>query len=86
VVYAVCTDCPQLRAETDSLKAKVRMYLSTSLRHIGGVEVYSHSLLTSALDGGELSTSRPGRFTPEKVPSYPSKNEAGWVPVPELTF
>jgi hypothetical protein len=27
------------------------------------VEVYIHSLLTSALDGGEWSASRPGRFT-----------------------
>jgi hypothetical protein len=29
-----------------------------------GMEVYLHSFLTSALDGGEWLTSRPGRFTP----------------------
>jgi hypothetical protein len=30
----------------------------------------THSL-TSALDGGEWSASRPGRFTPRKSPWYP---------------
>jgi hypothetical protein len=30
----------------------------------GGVDVYSHILLTSALVGGEWSAPRPGRFTP----------------------
>jgi hypothetical protein len=29
----------------------------------GGVEVYLHAFLTSALDGGEWSDSRPSRFT-----------------------
>jgi hypothetical protein len=29
-----------------------------------GVEVSLHAFLTSALDGGEWSASRPGRFTP----------------------
>jgi hypothetical protein len=31
-----------------------------------GVEVYLHAFLTSALDGGEWSTSRHGRFTPRE--------------------
>ena len=31
---------------------------------IGGVEVYLHSFLTSALGGGERLTSRTDRFTP----------------------
>jgi len=31
-----------------------------------GVEVQLHAFLTSALDGGEWSVSRPGRFTPRK--------------------
>jgi hypothetical protein len=30
-----------------------------------GVEVQLHAFLTSALDGGEWSASRPGRFTPQ---------------------
>jgi hypothetical protein len=34
-----------------------------------GVEVQLHAFLTSALDGGEWSASRPDRFTPkERVP------------------
>jgi hypothetical protein len=34
-----------------------------------GVDVYIHIFLTSALVGGELSISRPGRFTPgERAP------------------
>jgi hypothetical protein len=32
----------------------------------GGVDVQIHIFLTSALAGGERSTSRPGRFTPEE--------------------
>jgi hypothetical protein len=39
------------------------------MKAYGGVEVYIHVFLTSALDGGEWSASRPGRFTPgEKTP------------------
>jgi hypothetical protein len=37
--------------------------------HIGGVEVYLHAFLTSALDGGEWSASCLCHFIPrEKVP------------------
>jgi len=32
-----------------------------------GVETEIHSFLTSALDGGEWSGSRTGRFTPGKI-------------------
>ena len=32
-----------------------------------GVEVQLHAFLTSALDGGEWSAPRPGRFTPKKT-------------------
>jgi hypothetical protein len=39
------------------------------MKAYGGADVYIHILLTSALVGGEWSTSRPGRFTPrEKGP------------------
>lgn len=33
---------------------------------VGGVEVYRHAFLTKALDGGEWSPLRPGRFIPRK--------------------
>jgi hypothetical protein len=40
--------------------------------------VYLHAFLTSALDGGELSASRLGRFTPgERVPCYPLDRKQG---------
>jgi hypothetical protein len=43
---------------------------------------YSSTLpLTSALDWGECSTPRPGRFTPGKHP-VPIVQEAGWAPGP----
>jgi hypothetical protein len=34
------------------------------MKTYGGVDVYTHVFLTSALVGGEWSASRPGRFTP----------------------
>ena len=44
--------------------------------------MYSSTLpSTSALDGGEWSTPRPGRFTPEKDP-VTTVLEAGWAPPP----
>jgi hypothetical protein len=43
-----------------------------------GVEVQLHEFLTSALDGGELSASRSGRFTPRE--SFPGTHWiGGWV-------
>jgi hypothetical protein len=36
------------------------------MKAYGGVDVYIHVFLTSALAGGEWSASRPGRFTPEE--------------------
>jgi hypothetical protein len=51
--------------------------LSTPWRYIGGVEVYVHVSLTSALDGGEWLTSRPGRFIPGKEPLYPWNRRLG---------
>jgi hypothetical protein len=42
--------------------------------------------LTSALDGGELSASRPGRaLPPGKGPPVPIEQEAGWTPEPVWT-
>jgi hypothetical protein len=44
----------------------------------GGVDVWIHIFLTSALAGGEWSVSRPGRFTPgERAPG--THWVGGWV-------
>ena len=40
--------------------------------------------MTTALEGGEVSASRPGRFLPRKNP-VPAVLEAGWVPGPVWT-
>jgi hypothetical protein len=38
-----------------------------AVKAYGGVDVYIHIFLTSALAGGEWSASRPGRFTPAET-------------------
>jgi hypothetical protein len=46
---------------------------------------YSSTLsLTSALDGGQWLTSRPGRFTPVRNP-VPIIQDVGWAPGPVST-
>jgi hypothetical protein len=42
-----------------------------AVKKYGGVDVYIHVFLTSALVGGEWSASRPGRFNPGKEPPVP---------------
>ena len=54
-----------------------KLSLSTSWKRIGGTAVYLHWFLTSALDGGEWSTSRLRRFTPGKGPGI--HWVGGWV-------
>jgi hypothetical protein len=53
----------------------------------GGVRRYScYSFLTSALNGGEWSASRPGHALPAgKGPLVPTGQEAGWAPEPVWT-
>jgi hypothetical protein len=48
------------------------------MKTYGGVDVYIHIFLTSALFGGEWSASRPGRFTPWKIAPGIHRLE-GWV-------
>jgi hypothetical protein len=44
----------------------------------GSGGIAPHAFLTSALDGGEWSASRPGRFTPQgKSPRYPLDRRLG---------
>jgi hypothetical protein len=63
-------------------QVKVNMSLCLTNHHAmktnGGVEVYRHAFLTFALDGGEWSASRPGRFTPREI--FPGTHRIGyWV-------
>ena len=46
------------------VKVKVKLSLSTPRTHITGEDMEFHTFLTSELDGGERSASRPGHFTP----------------------
>jgi hypothetical protein len=46
------------------------------MKAYGGVDVYSHIFLTSAVAGGEWSASRPGRFTPKAPGTHWIR---GWV-------
>jgi hypothetical protein len=51
--------------------------------HLGDRRYSSYSFLTSALEGGEWSASRPGRsLPPGKEPPVPIVQEAGWAPEP----
>jgi hypothetical protein len=61
---------------------KIKLSLCLTKHHTmkmyWGVEVELHVLLTSALDGGEWSVLRPGRFTPrERAPG--THWIGGWV-------
>jgi hypothetical protein len=48
------------------------------MKEYGGTDVHIQVSLTSALVGGEWSTSRPGRITPgRKIPRYPLDKRLG---------
>jgi hypothetical protein len=54
--------------------------------HLGDRRYSSYSFLTSALEGGEWSASRPGRtLPPGKGSPVPTVQEAGWAPEPVWT-
>jgi hypothetical protein len=66
------------------LKLKLSHY--TPRRCLGEMRYSSYSFLTSALDGGELSASRPGRsLAPGKGPPVAIVQEIGWAPEPVWT-
>jgi hypothetical protein len=68
-------------------KGKVKVVPLRSIEaHLGDRRYSSYSFLTSALEGGEWSASRPGRaLLPGKEPSVPIVQEAGWAPEPVWT-
>lgn len=49
-----------------------------NIKPCGGVEVYIHSFLTSAVRGGEWPASRPGHFTPGESLLF-TDQESGWA-------
>jgi hypothetical protein len=59
-------------------KVKVKLSHYTPWRRLGGEDVYYYSFLTSALNGGEWSASRPSRALPQgKDPRYPLDRRLG---------
>jgi hypothetical protein len=67
---------------TSSVFSKLIQYIKVEA-HFGDRRYSSYSFLTSALEGGEWSASRPGRaLPPEKEPPVPVVQEAGWAPEP----
>jgi hypothetical protein len=57
----------------------IKQYHNTPMEAQGGERMYSsHSFMTSALDEGEWSASRPGRaLCPGKGPPYPLNRRLG---------
>jgi hypothetical protein len=49
------------------------------MKTYGGLDVYIHVFLTSALAGGDWSASRPGRFTPGERPAPRTRWIGGWL-------
>jgi hypothetical protein len=75
-----------------SHRIKIQLILMpccSTTRHEGawGERIYSsYSFPTSALDGVEWSSSRPGRASAQEIgPPVPIVQEAGWAPEPVWT-
>jgi hypothetical protein len=66
----------------ESCKVKSKAVPLHAMEALGGERrCSSYSFLTSALEGGEWSASRPGRaLPPGKGPPVPTEQEAGWAP------
>jgi hypothetical protein len=69
-----------LKGTTGKCKVKLSLCLIKhhSIKTYGGVEVYLHAFLISALDGGEWSASHPGRYT-NRERSPDTHWIGGWV-------
>jgi len=75
----------QQKCETffiNHIKVKAKVHPTTGHEDPEREQMYSSTVpSTSALDGGEWSTPRPGRFTPGKDPVSIAQ-EAGWATGP----
>jgi hypothetical protein len=76
-VGSVADQSPPTSAEVKT----TRIYTFTPHEAVWGSGGIALPILTSALDGGEWSASRPGRFTP-----VPIGQEVGWAPEPVGTL
>jgi hypothetical protein len=64
------------------LKQMVHVHTYGGARGRGGMP-HTYTRMTSTLDGGERSASRPGRdLPPGKEPPVSTGQEAGWAPEP----
>jgi len=70
-------DTIRMKGKVKKGKGKSSPY-SRSWRPRGGVEVQQYAL-TSALDGGGWSASRPGRFAPGKETRHPLYSTGNWA-------
>jgi len=57
----------------DSMRQKVMLTLTEPCRHTDGADVHRCSVLTSPLDGGDWSSSRPGRLNPTQRTPPPTE-------------
>jgi hypothetical protein len=59
------------------VRSKVELFLYTPWRHTGGLEVYLHSFLTSALDGGSGQSEAQADLSPWKELHYRLNRRVG---------
>jgi hypothetical protein len=81
-LFILHRDTRLVSSTSDVFKGKVKLSLCLTKHHAmktyWGVEVKLHDSLTSTLEGGEWSVSRPSRFTPrERAPG--THWIGGWV-------
>jgi hypothetical protein len=82
-------DIPKYFQQTVLIKVNLSLGLiiwGACHKDIWGNGALLSPFLTSILDGGEWSDSRPGRFTPGKQPPVPIVQEAGWASEPVWTL
>jgi hypothetical protein len=76
--YLIVRDVTTYCGKGKGMKFSLRLIKYHGIKTYGGVDVWLHSFLTSALDGGEWSASLPGRFTLRKRAHDTYLYEAEW--------